>query len=117
MFTPASLNASDLEALRGEFVVRMTAPRKPKYKVLGSDIAGRIEAVGRNVKQFRPGDEIWGDLSFPLSYGAFAEYVCIPESALRLKPAGMTFEQAAVVPTAAVVALQKLRCTGPIGQD
>ena len=109
-----SLNASDLEALRGEFVVRMTAPRKPKYKVLGSDIAGRIEAVGRNVKQFRPGDEIWGDLSFPLSYGAFAEYVCIPESALRLKPAGMTFEQAAVVPTAAVVALQKLRCTGPI---
>jgi NADPH:quinone reductase-like Zn-dependent oxidoreductase len=109
-----SLNASDLETLRGEFVVRMTAPRKPKYKILGSDIAGRIEAVGRNVRQFRPGDEIWGDLSFPLSYGAFAEYVCIPESALRLKPASMTFEQAAAVPTAGVVALQKLRCKGPI---
>ncbi len=110
----SSLNASDLETLRGEFVVRMTAPRKPKYKILGSDIAGRIEAVGRNVKQFQLGDEIWGDLSFPLSYGAFAEYVCIPESALRLKPASMTFEQAAAVPTAAVVALQKLRCKGPI---
>ena len=109
-----SLNASDLESLRGEFVVRMTAPRKPKHKILGSDIAGRIEAVGRNVKQFRPGDEIWGDLSFPLSYGAFAEYVCIPESTLRLKPASMTFEQAAAVPTAGVVALQKLRCKGPI---
>ena len=59
-----SLNASDLETLRGEFVVRMTAPRKPKYKILGSDIAGRIEAVGRNVKQFQPGDEIWGDYPF-----------------------------------------------------
>ena len=112
-----SLNASDLETLRGEFVVRMTAPRKPKYKILGSDFAGRIEAVGRNVKQFQPGDEIWGDLSFPLSYGAFAEYVCVPESALRLKPASMTFEQAAAVPTAGVVALQKLRCKGQIGRD
>ena len=110
----SSLNASDLETLRGEFVVRMTAPRKPKHKILGSDIAGRIEAVGRNVKQFQPGDEIWGDLSFPLNFGAFAEYVCIPESALRLKPASMTFEQAAAVPTAGVVALQKLRCKGPI---
>jgi NADPH:quinone reductase-like Zn-dependent oxidoreductase len=110
----SSLNASDLETLRGEFVVRMTAPRKPKYEILGSDFAGRIEAVGRTVKQFQPGDEIWGDLSFPLSYGAFAEYVCVPESALRLKPASMTFEQAAAVPTAGVVALQKLRCKGPI---
>jgi len=110
----SSLNASDLETLRGEFVVRMTAPRKPKYKILGSDIAGRIEAVGRNVKLFQPGDEIWGDLSFPHSYGAFAEYVCVPESVLRLKPASMTFEQAAAVPTAGVVALQKLRCKGPI---
>jgi NADPH:quinone reductase-like Zn-dependent oxidoreductase len=62
------------------------------------------------VKQFQPGDEIWGDLSFPYGYGTFAEYVCIPEEALRLKPASMTFEQAAAVPTAAVVALQNLRC-------
>jgi NADPH:quinone reductase-like Zn-dependent oxidoreductase len=109
-----SLNAADFETLRGVFVVRMAAPRKPMYKILGSDIAGRIEAVGTNVKQFQPGDEIWGDLSFPLGYSTFAEYVCIPENALRLKPASMTFEQAAAVPTAAVVALQNLLCKRPI---
>jgi NADPH:quinone reductase-like Zn-dependent oxidoreductase len=109
-----SLNAADFEMLRGVFVIRIAAPRKPMYKILGSDIAGRVEAVGRNVKQFQPGDEIWGDLSFPYGYGAFAEYVCIPEDALRLKPASMTFEQAAAVPTAAVVALQNLRCKRPI---
>jgi NADPH:quinone reductase-like Zn-dependent oxidoreductase len=80
--------------------------------ILGSDIAGRIEAAGRSVKQYQPGDEIWGDLSFPFAYGAFAEYVCIPESALRLKPAGMTFVEAAAIPTAGVVALQSLRGAG-----
>jgi len=109
----ASLNAADLETLRGVFVVRMAAPRKPTYKILGSDIAGRVEAVGGNVEQFQPGDEIWGDLSYPLGFGAFAEYVCVPENALRLKPASMTFEEAAAVPTAAVVALQNLRGVGP----
>jgi NADPH:quinone reductase-like Zn-dependent oxidoreductase len=109
-----SLNAADLETLRGMFVIRIAAPLRPMHKILGTDVAGRVEAVGRNVKRFQPGDEIWGDLSFPLDCGAFAEYVCIPEEALRLKPASMTFEQAAAVPTAAVVALQKLRCKGPI---
>jgi NADPH:quinone reductase-like Zn-dependent oxidoreductase len=109
-----SLNAADLEALRGMFVIRIAAPSRPMHKILGTDVAGRVEAVGRNVKRFQPGDEIWGDLSFPLGSGTFAEYVCIPEEALRLKPASMTFEQAAAVPTAAVVALQKLRCKGPI---
>ena len=110
----ASLNAADLETLRGVFVVRMTAPRKPMYRILGSDVAGRIEAVGVKVKQFQPGDEIWGDLSFPYGYSTFAEYVCIPENALRLKPASMTFEQAASVPTAGVVALQNLLVKRPI---
>jgi NADPH:quinone reductase-like Zn-dependent oxidoreductase len=112
----ASLNAADLEYLRGVFVVRLLyqGPLKPKYKILGSDIAGRIEAIGRNVKQFQPGDEIWGDLSYPHGFGTFAEYVCIPENALRLKPASMTFEEAAAVPTAAVVALQNLRDKRPI---
>ncbi len=110
----ASLNAADLEALRGDFVVRMVAPLKPRHKILGTDVAGRVEAVGRDVKQFQPGDEIWGDLSFPHSFGTFAEYVCIPENALRLKPASMTFEEAAAIPTAAVVALQHLRCKRPI---
>jgi NADPH:quinone reductase-like Zn-dependent oxidoreductase len=109
-----SLNAADLETLRGDFVVRIASPRRPMYKILGTDIAGRIERVGRNVKQFQPGDEIWGDLSFPLGCGTFAEYVCIPEKALRLKPASMTFEEAAAVPTAGVVALQNLICKRPI---
>ena len=96
-----SLNAADFENLG-----------KPMYKTLGSDIAGRIEAVGVNVKQFLPGDEIWGDLSAH-GFGTFAEYVCVPEKALRLKPASMTFEEAAAIPTAAVVALQNLRGAGP----
>jgi NADPH:quinone reductase-like Zn-dependent oxidoreductase len=110
----ASLNAADLETLRGDFVARMVAPLKPKHRIPGTDFAGQIEAIGSRVMQFKPGDEIWGDLSFPLGSGAFAEYVCVPEDALRLKPASMTFEEAAAIPTAAVVALQKLRIKGPI---
>lgn len=108
----SSVNAADLEILRGNWSARFAGPLKPKHQILGTDIAGRIEAVGRNVKQFRPGDEIWGDLSFPLEYGAFAEYVCVPENALRLKPARMSFEQAAAVPSAGGVALQDLRGVG-----
>ncbi len=108
----ASLNSADLEMLRGTWSARFGEPLKPMHKILGSDIAGRIEAVGRNVKHFRPGDEIWGDLSFPLGFGAFAEYVCVPENALRRKPASMTFEEAAAVPSAAVVALNNLRGVG-----
>ena len=108
-----SLNAADFETLRGVFIVRMAAPRKPMYKILGTDIAGRVEAVGVNVKQFQPGDEIWADLS-AYGWGAFAEYVCVPENALRLKPASMTFEEAAAYPQAAVLALQNLRDKRPI---
>jgi len=109
----ASVNAADLETLRGVFVARFGGPLRPMYKILGSDIAGVVEAVGRNVKQFKPGDEIWGDLSLYGS-GTFAEYVCVPENALRLKPASMTFEEAAAVPTAAVVALHNLCDKRPI---
>ncbi len=114
-----SVNAADLETLRGDFVVRMASPLKPMYRILGTDVAGRIERVGGGVKQFRPGDEIWGDLSFPLGFGTLAEYVCIPEHALRRKPPNMSFEEAAAVPTAGVVALQHLRCKRPIqpGQE
>jgi len=104
-----SLNAADFETLRGVFVVRMTSPRKPMHKILGTDAAGRIEAVGRNVTLFQPGDDVWADLSFPLGLGTFADYVCIPEHALRLKPPSMTFEEAAAYPQAAVLALQNLR--------
>jgi len=109
----ASLNAADFEALRGVFVLRLVAPLKPMYKILGTDIAGRVDSVGRNVKQFQPGDEIWADLS-AVGWGAFAEYVSVPENALRLKPASMTFEEAAAVPQAGVLALQNLRGKRPI---
>jgi NADPH:quinone reductase-like Zn-dependent oxidoreductase len=111
-----SLNAADLEILRGVFVNRIAAPIKPMYKILGTDVAGKVKEVGRNVKKFQPGDEIWGDLSFPLGSSTFAEYVCIPENALRLKPASMTFEEAAAIPTAGVVALQNLIAKRPIQQ-
>jgi NADPH:quinone reductase-like Zn-dependent oxidoreductase len=104
----SSVNAADLETLRGTFVVRTTGPLRPMYTVLGTDVAGQVEAVGRNVEQFRSGDGVFGDLSL-CGHGAFAEYVCVPENALTLKPANMSFEEAASVPTAAVVALQHLR--------
>jgi NADPH:quinone reductase-like Zn-dependent oxidoreductase len=86
---------------------------KPKHKILGSDIAGQVEAVGRNVKQFQPGAEVYGDI-FECGWGGFAEYVCALEDALALKPANMTFEEAAAVPQAALVALQGLRDKGQI---
>ena len=84
----------------------------PKKQILGSDIAGRIEAVGKNVLQFRPGDEVFGDLSG--DWGGFAEYVCARENALALKAPSMTFEQAAAIPQAAMLALQGLRAMGQI---
>jgi len=85
-----SLNASDREFLTATpRYVRLWGPLKPKCKILGSDIAGRVEAVGRNVTQFQPGDDVFGDLL--MSWGGFAEYVCAPENRLMLKPAGMTF--------------------------
>ena len=100
----SSLNAADLDFLRG----KMQFSRKPRYKILGSDIAGRIETVGRNVKQFQPGDEIFVDLSV-CGFGAFADYVCVPEKELTLKSVSMTFEEAATLPQAAMLALQGLR--------
>ena len=86
----------------------MGGPLKPMYKIPGSDMAGRIEAVGKNVKQFQPGDDVFGDL-FMCGFGAFAEYVCVPENVLEPKPASMTFEEAATYPQAALIALQGLR--------
>ena len=108
-----SLNASDLDKMRGRYLVTLGGRLKPKYKILGSDIAGIVEVVGKNVKQFRPGDEIFVDL-YRFGFGAFAEYVCVPEDALRLKPVSMTFEEAATLPEAAVLALQGLRDKGKI---
>jgi NADPH:quinone reductase-like Zn-dependent oxidoreductase len=112
----ASVNAADWHLLRGDpFLVRLVVGGllKPKHKILGAAIAGRVEAVGSNVTQFQPGDEVFGDLS-GCGWGGFAEYVCAPEHALVVKPTGMTFEEAAAVPVAAVTALQGLRDTGQI---
>jgi NADPH:quinone reductase-like Zn-dependent oxidoreductase len=110
----ASVNAADLETLRGDLIVRIASPRRPMYEIPGSDIAGRVEAVGRDVVQYQPGDGVWGDLSFPHGLGGFAEYVCASEKALAPKPASMTFEEAATYPQAAIVALQSLRDKGQI---
>ncbi len=99
----ASLNDWDWEALRGTFVNRpIFGFLRPHKQILGSDIAGRIEAVGKGVMRFKPGDEVLGDLSG--RWGGFAEYVCARENALVLKPVGMTFEQAAAIPQAALLA-------------
>src|SRR5216684_3888492 len=111
----ASVNYSNLILVRGKpFLARLGfGLLKPKLKIPGSDIAGRVEAVGRNAKQFRPGDEVFGDLS-NCGRGGYAEYVCVPENVLALKPANISFEEAAVVPEAALVALQALRDKGQI---
>jgi NADPH:quinone reductase-like Zn-dependent oxidoreductase len=86
---------------------------KPRVHILGGDIAGRVEAVGSNVKAFRPGDDVYGDLCMS-GFGAFAEYVCAPESCLVRKPAGMTFEQAAAIPQTGMLAVQGLIDVGGI---
>jgi NADPH:quinone reductase-like Zn-dependent oxidoreductase len=111
----AAANAGDWHLLRGEpFMVRlMFGLLKPKIKILGTDVAGKVEAVGSNVTQFQPGDEVFGDLS-ESGYGAFAEYVAVPEDAVALKPSRMTFEEVAAVPSAALTALQGLRDQGQI---
>jgi NADPH:quinone reductase-like Zn-dependent oxidoreductase len=111
----ASVNAYDWRYMRADpFLVRLVGglfrPRNPR---LGADIAGRVEAVGSDVTQFRPGDEIYGDLAASAN-GAFAEYIAVPAHALAVKPANLTFEQAAAVPMAAVTALQALRDGGKI---
>ena len=109
-----SLNAADFETLRGTWSARFGGPLRPQHKILGSDIAGRVKAVGRNVKQFQPGDDVWGDLSFPYGFGTFAEYVSVSETALALKPASMTFEEASTYPQVAIISLQSLRDKGQI---
>ncbi|MBK8900237.1 MAG: NAD(P)-dependent alcohol dehydrogenase [Anaerolineaceae bacterium] len=86
---------------------------KPKHRILGSDIAGHVEAVGQNVTQFQPGDAVFGDLSGH-GRGGFAEYVAAPETAVAPKPANISFAQAAAVPMTAVTALQGLRDKGEI---
>ncbi len=108
----ASVNPLDWRLMRGKPL--FTRPiiggvRKPKSTRPGRDVAGQVEAVGRNVTQFKPGDEVFGACR-----GAFAEYVCVIEDKLALKPANISFEDAAAVPVAALTALQGLRDKGRI---
>ncbi len=112
----ASLNFGDKALVKGEpFLVRLMGYGllKPKHRIPGGDIAGQVAAVGANVKQFQPGDAVFGDIG-ACGLGAFAEYVSVPGNVLTPKPANLTFDQAAAVPQAAVVALQGLRDKGQI---
>ncbi len=109
----ASANPLDWHRMRGApFLVRLEEGlRKPKNPMLGADIAGQVEAVGRSVTQLQPGDEVFGDCGWG---GGFAEYVCVTEKNLVPKPANITFEEAASVPVVAFTALQGLRDKGQI---
>jgi len=112
----ASINSWDWDLLRGEpFIVRLVGGGllTPKKKILGCDVAGLVKTVGDKVTQFRPEDEVFGDLS-QYGWGGFAEYVCAPEHVLTIKPDCITFEQAAALPQAAVMALQGIRDYGKV---
>jgi NADPH:quinone reductase-like Zn-dependent oxidoreductase len=111
----ASVNDWDWGLLRGTpFVIRiLNGLFTPKVQIIGGDIAGRVEAVGEDVKAFQLGDEVYGDLCMS-GFGAFAEYACAPEACLAHKPPGMTFEQAAAIPQAGMLAAQGLIDVGRI---
>ncbi len=112
----AAINFGNLVLVSGKPVfTRAEAGLLNPHKILnpGSDVAGRVTAVGKNVTQFKPGDEVFAD-NLPGGYGTYAEYVCVPENEMALKPANITFEEAAAVPQAALVALQGLRNVGQI---
>jgi len=104
------VNAADWHLMRGEpFAMRLMGFGflRPKHQILGNDISGIVEAIGENVKEFRVGDEVFGDLSAD-SFGGYAQYVCVKGKAIVLKPINLTFEEAAALPTAGVTALKGL---------
>lgn len=109
----ASANAGDWHLLRGTpLPFRLVAGlRRPRVRILGTDVAGRVEAVGRSVTRFRTGDEVYGELS-RCGFGGYAEFVAAPESALAMKPVNLSFEEASALPTAGCTALQGLRAAG-----
>lgn len=111
----AAANYADWALLNGKpFLVRAEYGLfKPKNTILGADIAGQVAAVGRNVKQFQPGEQVFGDIS-GCGWGGFAEYAAVPEKFLALKPAHVSYEQAAAAPLAGITALQGLRDYGHI---
>ena len=108
-----SLNATDWEGLRGKpLYSRIGGPFRPRHHILGSDIAGRVGAAGRNATRFQPGEDVFADI---LSHmGGFAEYVCVPETALARMPAGMIYEEAAALPQAGAIALQGIQGKGQV---
>ena len=108
-----SVNRSDWEGLVGKpFYARIGGLIRPRDKILGSDIAGIVEAVGKDIKQFKPGDQVFGLI---LNYGGgFAEFACKSEKAMALKPSSMTFEEASAIPQAAFIALQGIRAKGQV---
>lgn len=110
----ASVHAGDWHLMRGSpFVVRLLygGVWRPRIRTLGTDCSGVVEAVGGKVTQFKPGDEVFGDLS-ECGFGAFAEYVCAHEKALVLKPSNLGYEEAATVACSGLAALQGLRDCG-----
>lgn len=109
-----SINDWDWQLLQGIPLLNrlINGLLKPRKKILGSDISGKVEAVGKNIKQFRPGDEVFGDLSG--IWGGFAQYVCAPENMLAIKSPRMTFEEAASIPQAGMLAVQGLIDKGNI---
>ena len=110
----ASINSWDWDMVRGEPVfVRLWGFFKPKHKIPGSDIAGRVESVGSAVKKFKPGDDVYGDI-VEHGWGGFAEFACAQEHQLVLKPASMSYEQAAAIPQAGLLALQSIRDFGKL---
>jgi NADPH:quinone reductase-like Zn-dependent oxidoreductase len=111
----ASVNAADWRVLRGRplFSRATLGLLRPKHQILGVDIAGQVEAVGGGVTRFRPGDQVYANL-LDHGYGGFAEYVPVPVEVASLKPANLSFEEAAAVPMAAVTALQGLGRHGPL---
>jgi NADPH:quinone reductase-like Zn-dependent oxidoreductase len=111
----ASVNAADWHVLRGRplFSRATLGLLRPKHKILGVDVAGQVEAVGSGVSQFTPGDQVYANL-LDHGYGGFADYVSVPVGVMAVKPASLSFEEAAAVPMAAVTALQGLRHHGDI---
>ena len=108
-----SLNRSDWETLRGKpLYARIGGPFRPRHHVLGSDIAGRVQAAGPRVTLFRPGQDVFGDILRHM--GGFAQYVCVPEGALAPMPAVMTYAEAAALPQAGAIALQGIRDKGQV---
>jgi NADPH:quinone reductase-like Zn-dependent oxidoreductase len=113
----ASVNARDWRFMRAKpFFIRLTPGglQGPKNRILGADVAGRVEAIDSKVRQYQPGDDVFGYLLSATGRGTFAEYVCASENAVALKPINLTFEQSAAVPMAAMTALQALRNNGNI---